>query len=188
MANAIPTIDRMPEAERKKVLDALISGQTLRSISRMTGLSTQAISKYKKKVVLPALRASTYLPNSDQLVDNGQSRAFQHGTVAKDIVRTSPFRDRVESLWQRSAALLDRAEAAASTAQEIASVSTLLNQAHKNLELLGKYTGELEQQATGPSVAIQIVCPAGGGSPRVTGDDALTIDVGGVEIGLKPGR
>jgi hypothetical protein len=48
-----------------------------------------------------------------------------------------------------------------SNGPDVAAMAPLLAQAHANIKLLGELTGELGSTATGPQVAIQIVCPAG---------------------------
>jgi hypothetical protein len=68
-------------------------------------------------------------------------------------VTASPFRDRLEQLWGRT----DRALTQAEQDKELSVIAPLLNQAHKNVELLGRVTGELE--VASPMIAIQIVCP-----------------------------
>ena len=76
--------------------------------------------------------------------------------------------ERLEKLWNRVDRNLDKAKNAVRTRtidgvevweeQGLAAIAPLMNQAHKNLELLGKVTGEIETSA-GANVAIQIVLP-----------------------------
>ena len=81
-----------------------------------------------------------------------------------------------------------KAKAASETTSDFAACATLLNQAHKNIEILGKLTGELTERPSGPSIAIQIVVPAGAQVPSFApgpADDGITYDVTGEEIGIK---
>lgn len=78
----------------------------------------------------------------------------------------SIFRQRLEKLYGRVERTLDKAE----EANELGVVAPLLNQAHKNVELLGKATGELAD-ATAPQVSIQVICPSAPSpelTPRIT--------------------
>ncbi len=199
MANLQPAIDRLPESERKKVLDALIAGETLESIAKRTGISRNAIGRYKRNHLVPALRAATYSPIPDGLTRDSNSQITHRGAIAKEIIRTTPFRERLQSMWERAERVMNQAEAAVRVgtnedgetvfgSQDLSVLAPLMNQAHKNLEMLGKLTGELDQERQGPSIAIQIVCPAGGQTPRVVAnpaDDGAVIEVSGVEIGVK---
>lgn len=63
--------------------------------------------------------------------------------------------------------------------QDVAAIAPLMAQAHKNLELLGRATGELastEQNVTN----VMVVMPntSTGTQPSSQPDDVLTIDIG----------
>jgi hypothetical protein len=77
----------------------------------------------------------------------------------------SMFRQRLEDAYQRIERLLERAE----KSPDITAAAPLLNQAHRNIELLGRTTGELDPQERA-GIAIQIICPStpSNGTPRVT--------------------
>lgn len=93
----------------------------------------------------------------------------------------SIFRSRLEKLHGRIDRTLDKAEEAVrvvdvdgkmvSVGSDLSPMAPLFNAASKNLEMLGRATGELEPVGAG-SVSIQIVCPSAGSPagelPRVS--------------------
>lgn len=119
--------------------------------------------------------------------------------VEKTAPAASTFRDRLEQVYLRIDRHMDRAERAQRVVadpdtgelmpvgEDLKVMAPLINQAHKNIEMLGRATGELEP-AQSNSIAIQIVLPTGGtGVPRIaynappTGgrvgdEDVLTIE------------
>lgn len=84
---------------------------------------------------------------------------------------SSPFRPRLEQLWGVAERTLKRAE----DAENLPAVAPLMAQAHKNLELLGRATGELAERDA-PTVNVIVVCPSGPTAPAEP-DDVLTIDI-----------
>jgi hypothetical protein len=97
-------------------------------------------------------------------------------------------------LWGRTDRALDRAEGAVrvvtdretgelvAVGPDVAAIAPILNQAHRNIEMLGKVTGELEAAAA-VQVAIQIVVPAGQQQPAVNIGQAVEFTA--VEIGTR---
>ena len=87
------------------------------------------------------------------------------------------FRQRLEKLHGRIDRTLDRAEGA----EDITPLAPLFNAASKNLEMLGRATGELEPNA-GMSLSIQIVSPATESRPdqipRITFSSVDQIEAG----------
>jgi hypothetical protein len=73
--------------------------------------------------------------------------------------------------------------------KDLSVMAPLLAQAHKNLEILGRATGELEPQG-GQSLAIQIICPwvspDPNNLPRISysAPDAIEGESDEVEIGV----
>jgi hypothetical protein len=161
-------IENLPEVQRKKVVDALISGVSLRKVGEMAGCSVTAVMAYKKRVVKPALRTAHQVQHFQAVTSLDSQRFQEHAALTRDIVQASPFRERLEKLWDRADKALDKAENAVRTRvvdgvevweeQGLQAIAPLLNQAHKNVELLGRVTGELEV-AAGSNIAIQIVLP-----------------------------
>lgn len=154
-ATSRSVIDNLPEVQRRKVLNAIIEGKSLRAVASIVGCSHTVVQDYKRKVVMPAMKKAQQLQSFQPLPESNAVALQQQASLTRDIVQTSPFRDRLENLWERTTKALDRAE----ETKELAPMAPLLNQAHKNVELLGRVTGELEVQAAA-NVAIQIVMPS----------------------------
>lgn len=102
-------------------------------------------------------------------------------------MRTSPVRERVQSLW----ATTDKAiRKATKKSQHFGVLPGLLNQGHKNVELLAKLTGEISdgRGGGGPAVAVQIVYHGLTAAPEVTIDADGVLNAPGVRIGSKSDR
>jgi hypothetical protein len=69
---------------------------------------------------------------------------------AKENARAEGFRERLETTWSRIEGAMDKAQRAVRTREDgtvedrsLSALPPLFNQAHRNLELLGRATGEL---------------------------------------------
>lgn len=157
-------VDQHPE--KAKIVEQIIAGLPTRTIavSVFPPLHFNAIQRYRTCVVRPMLARAEH-ENRIVIGGNGKKRALTPLSRDPKAIQTvqqsiqdapalSIFRQRLETLHGRIDRGLDRAEAE----KDISPLAPLLNQAHKNLEMLGRATGELEQ-STGTGVSIQIVCP-----------------------------
>lgn len=187
-------IDALPQAERSKVLDRIMNGESNSSIARSLGIHPSTVANYKKRVVHPALRTATQIASVQRNGSECRVLTSQDADTAKQIVISSPFQERLRATWERIERTLDRAENAVQVTEDgdpvgedLAILAPLLNQAHKNLELLGKASGELMDKAAAPSIAIQVVVPASTIARPANHDfdPEGAIDVGSAEIGLK---
>lgn len=168
----------------------MLQGKSSAAIAAEIGCCRQAVDRYRSRVVRPALRTTINRPNLDRHEGDSLVTLSQDVAVAKQAITATPFHDRLQATWTRIERVLDRAEHAVqvtedgdAVGEDLAILAPLLNQAHKNLELLGKASGELQDKAAAPSIAIQIVVPAASVQPRMS--DEGYIDVGGAEIGSK---
>ena len=173
-------IDNLPEIQRQRVFNALMDGKGLREIGRLAGVSAMAVARYKSNVFRPALKQAQQIQALKGFTGDIPTDTKAVATVTRDIVRSSPFRDQLASLKDRTERLLDRAESGIRARDDgkpntadAAACAPLIAQAHKNVELLGRATGELEQ-AAGPQIAVQIVIPASQGVPDAS---APAVDV-----------
>lgn len=161
----MPVIDALPPDQRKAVIDALIAGQSARKVAVMAGVSRQAVDQYKARVILPAV-AAAYKLQSDQVstgdIVRDDSQFKEQSRLAKDVIRGSPLRDRLDIIWTTISASLQEAAAA----KNISGVVELSAVCHANLEMLGTLTGELhvnqQQQGVGGSVQIMLGVPREG--------------------------
>lgn len=204
--------------ERAKIIEQIIAGKTTRSIgaSAVPPVPHSAVQRYKTNVVMPMLRSVEYqnrsllgeplappLPSVTKTASK-QVQAVQQAIQAAPA--QSIFRKRLEDLNGRIVRTLDRAESAVRVTtdkdgnevvigQDISPMAPLFNAASKNLEMLGRATGELEP-AGGSQVSIQIVCPSAPGgdqTPRITFSSIDQIEAaepgededGCLEIGIK---
>ena len=202
-------VDQHPE--KQKIIDGILSGQSVRVIARSVNppIEFNAIQRYKSRIVKPILGRAE---ETERLLGELQAKppaapppkasplAIQKAdTAIQDAPRLSMFRERLEKLWQRADRTLDKAEAAVRVsedhegnavfgARDITPIAPLLNAAHKSLELLGRATGELEPEGR-QSIAIQIICPQApnpGAMPRISyvSADAIDAEDDAVPIGL----
>lgn len=197
------TIDNLPEAERLSIIDELLSGVKMSAIADRLNISRQAVSDYRRKVVGPAVKVARKLqqveqPQRDAPIAIARAHNIEEtskvAALTKQVVQASPFRDRLESLWGRTDRALDRAENAVRTVTDretgelvavgpdVSAIAPILNQAHRNIEMLGKVTGELEAAPT-LQLAIQIVVPA---APQQVSAEPITYTA--VEIGNRNSR
>ena len=152
-------IDKLPETKRQQVINAILEGKSLREVAVLAGVAHTAIARYKRCVVTPAIRQSQKVAAFEQLTTTAveQTQAVAIGT--RNIIACSPFRAQLASLKERTERALDKVER---DDKRLALMAPLIAQGHKNVELLGRATGELEQ-AAGPQIAVQIVIPASQG-------------------------
>jgi hypothetical protein len=206
-------VDQHPE--KQKIIDGILSGQSVRAIARSVNppIEFNAIQRYKTRIVRPILARAE---ENERLMGELQATspatrppkpspvALQKtATAIQDAPRLSIFRQRLEKIWERTDRTLDKAESAVRVgkddegnivfgAQDITPIAPLLAQAHRNAEILGKATGELEAQVAG-SFSIQVICPSTTGAtsadlPRVTYSATPQIEGGDeVEIGVRQG-
>jgi hypothetical protein len=134
-----------------------------------------------------------------QQTERPQMERDQAEQLALEALVAAPalslFRQRLERLHDRVDRALDRAESAVRVIEkdgkmvaagaDLSPIAPLLSQAHRNLEMLGRATGELEPTGSA-SVQIQIICPAAGSSqaPRIVfgSDDGRMIDGSAIEV------
>lgn len=188
--------------QRDKIIRRFMEGDSLRAVGEgiVPPISAMALQRYKSKVIMPILaraqqseslligesgkKQPLVTPNALQKAEKATAQALQDAPVF------SIFRQRLEKLNGLIDRTLTKAESSVRIATDkdgnqvvvgadIGVMAPLLNQAHKNLEILGRATGELEPQGGG-SVSIQILCPAAGTSvdqmPRITFSDVNAIE------------
>ncbi len=184
------SIDSHPQ--RQKIIDALVAEQPYRDIAIWTvpPVSTAALFRFKRKA-LAELAGIPKRSETAPIYDSGGANVT--GSVSRTALtaQSSPFRSRLEQMWGRAERSMDRAETAVRVTmdkesgeylvagQDVAAIAPLMAQAHKNLELLGRATGELastEQNVTN----VMVVMPntSTGTQPSSQPDDVLTIDIG----------
>ncbi len=202
------SVDAHPQ--KSKIVEGILAGKSVRDIA--AGVSPRiaycAVQRYKVNVIKPILtraeessrvlninlgtkQAPVALTTDTQVQQVTQNAAMDRPTL-------SIFRQRLENLHGRIDRSLDKAENAVRVirdkkgeikhiTEDLSPIAPLVSQAHKNLELLGRATGELEPENGSGSVSIQIVCPQSpeNAMPRITYASSDQIELtGGDDIGL----
>jgi hypothetical protein len=168
-------IDGLPQAQRQKVIDALLAGQSLRKVAKLAGVSHTVVDDYKRKVFTPTLNAAQKLNAVKELAQSPQEQVVATTTLTRAVLHSDPLLARIAEHQQT----VDAAIGFACDNEDPKSVAALISTDLKGLELHARLTGRLESQQ-GPSVAIQIVCPAGAQQPTIRPEDGgVTIDITG---------
>ena len=143
-------VDKHPQ--RQLIIDGILAGRSLRAISASITptVSAMALQRYKSLIMKPVLMGKS-APISIP-IQHVAGDSVQSVTRAVTVAESSPVRDRVQATWDR----IDRGLSKAEARGEDIALSPLLSQAHKNIELLGTLTGEL-QQAGSASIQVQLV-------------------------------
>ena len=174
--------------QKDLIVQRILDGVPLRKVGAglVPHVSHSAVQRYKANVINPMLaraaRTEAIIIGKNEDLDRAVSPiAVQNAKEAvqvaiKDAPVVSLFRQRLEKLHSRIDRAMDRAESAVRIStdsdgnevvvgQDLGVLAPLINQAHKNLEMHGRATGELEPTG-GASVAIQIVMGEAG--PRIS--------------------
>lgn len=185
------TIETHPE--RPRIDEAILAGLSVRKVAASVSppLSHTAVQRYKNTVLRPAMRRelaiAKVLGQGKSSIPSELAEVVTDGTVK--ALRASPFRSRLEKLWERTEKGLDRAESAVRTitdrdtgelvavGADVTAIAPLLNQAHKNLEILGQVTGELTRDAQQANQTIYIVTPAVNINTAPAEPEPMVIDV-----------
>lgn len=178
----------------RRIIDGLSIRQVIAGV--VPPVSEMTVHRYKSKVIMPILakagqREGLHIREKDDFVPpvplgvplaSGGNVVERVTSEALNRPVLSVFRQRLEKLNGIIDRTLNKAESSVRIATDkdgnqvvvgadIGVMAPLLNQAHKNVEMLGRATGELEPQGGG-SVSIQILCPAAGTTveqmPRIT--------------------
>jgi hypothetical protein len=129
--------------KRLEIDRALLEGQSLRGIARRTtGLSASSLQRHKADHLVPSL-----------------VKVYQ----AKENARAEGFRERLETTWEAIQGAMDQAQRAVRTHEDgtvedrsLSVLPPLFNQAHRNLELLGRATGELSNDGA-PATNVTLI-------------------------------
>lgn len=164
--------------QRSLIDEAFLANETLRAIqAKITPkVSVMALQRYRTQIILPAVNNAAMVAKlcKSKTLDSKPAIANLTKDVAEKLLQASPFRQRLESLWVRTEKAVTRAETAVRTitdretgelcaaGPDVAAIAPLLNQAHKNLELLGQVTGELVPRSAAPAdltVQLMVMIP-----------------------------
>lgn len=190
------SIDNHPQ--KVKIIDRILAGLPVRDVCRglVPEVSPMTIHRYKANTVKPLLQKMktnadlimTDQPGKHEVVplESDTKAVARVQTVAVDGPSMSLFRRRLEKLYAVAERHIEKAESAVKLDKDgntigvdLAVMAPLLNQAHKNVEMLGRATGELEPQGA-TSVSIQIFSPTSATTveelPRISYADQPSIE------------
>ncbi len=156
----------------------LLAGKSVRWVASQTDppVSFGAIQRYRKKLLGPALkRVAAKLPGVANIPVRtnaaGQVEQPLHAVTGESLAdeRVTPFMGRLEWLWQQASEALQDARWAMRVhtdkdgkvvfdGRDFAAITATLNQAHRNVELLGKATGAFTEQPNVDSPIVSPVC------------------------------
>jgi hypothetical protein len=121
---------------------ALLAGESFRHIAARFDTSTGALQRHKADHLRPSLL-----------------KAYQ----AKENARVEGFRARLETTWDAIQDAMDQAQRAVRIREDgtvedrsVSVLTPLFNQAHRNLELLGRATGELSNDGA-PATNVTLI-------------------------------
>lgn len=134
-------IDNLPGDVRKQIVNDLMAGVSFRKVSLVAGVTPQAIGKYYRKYIKPAMVAAVKAKQFQSDTVTTREQVIETGRLARDIVRASPVRERVDYIWDLATETMRKA----SESNNIAGMVELIDKAHDNIKLLGTLTGELQQ-------------------------------------------
>ena len=121
-------------------LDAgLVGGRSYRDVARQWGVSKDAVARHHRAHVSPALV---------RVVERREARLAERGP--RSVL------ERLETLYERAVGILDRAEGAGQTAQELGALRELRGLA----DSIARITGELKES---PAIAVNVLA-----SPELT--------------------
>src|SRR5262245_50689175 len=121
-----PTCSICRHGARQAIDESLVAGTPYRDVSKRFGVTPSALTRHRKAHLSPALVAVN-------------AERERHGT---DTVA-----DRIEALYRKAAAILQRVDEAGATGQALAAIREL----RSLCELLARITGELDER---PQVAV----------------------------------
>ena len=155
----IRAIDRHPN--RKKIIDAMLAGESDRKVAKMAGVSHVAVNAYRREVLGPQLQTAAKAHKFSKLAEKigtGVPEAGQVAALTQELVKSNLFLERSEVLWKECIdGVLAAKDAVRShykadgtvvlDGRDFTALGTMLNQAHRNLELFGKGAGFLRDDS-----------------------------------------
>lgn len=183
-------IDVIPAHVRENVVDRLIKGQSSRDVAAYLlqqghKISHNAVARYNKLVVQPAIKIGAKLQKIEQLESNAPtdlvSESRQVVDATKQALSASPVLSRVNWLWSEAEANVVDAKADG----DIKNRSSAIMAANKTLENYAKATGDpnfssVPQQGTGGTTVV-VVMPTASDARMAAWQAKQVIDVEPVE-------
>lgn len=182
-------IDTHPK--RDKILEAILSGKSLRTVAKMAGCSHTVVADYKRKVVAPAVRDARKLAASESLPADRREAIAETTNLTKRVIRADPLRERVEKFAKG----LENAftDAMAEDERDLKGVAAVAGAALKAVETAAKleqHPGFVPGLPVGSGIHVHLHVGAAAQpseSPAETGDGEV-ITVEALEVDLDSSR
>lgn len=164
-------IDTHPD--RQKIVDALLSGESLRDIAKMAGISHQSVARYKRSVVPKAIKNARIILQNQPVPETSKEQIALHAEVTKAALIADPYVSAIASKRDR----LTRCLAQAEQKEDFKSVAALDSADTRNLTLLAQLEGRLDSGNTRqPTTQVVVVMPIPQPAPREPGGPIIDVD------------
>lgn len=150
--------------KKQEIIDAILGGMSLRKVGAMAGVSATQVDRFKKEKLLPAMERAQKIAKLEALaesVENNQLSPQRAAELTKAVADVSPgssgalaakWFERHEGLYSKALDLYEKSLAAQRVytdkdgkevfaGQDFSAPTGVLNQLHRNQELLGKAAG-----------------------------------------------
>lgn len=165
------TIDMLPPDKKKRVIDALLSGESLSKVAKMVGISKVQVGVYKNKVVRPAIEMSL---KSRAIKDLPQD-VVEQVKETQDLTRQAAIADPIIAQIERHDADRARLKQIAESKGELRAWSSLDGNDLRSIELTARLTGRLKDTQNTNNTSI-LILPQGQSLPDLP-DDTVVIDM-----------
>lgn len=126
--------------EARNIATALLAGASVRDVAQRYGLTKSTVARHHRLHLLPKLTPAESAPPA-------QLQAIEDHGISQTVLGA------VHDLHRRTLALLTQAEAAS----DRPSAARLIGEARRNLELVGRLTGELDGPTAPQSGSVNVV-------------------------------
>jgi hypothetical protein len=171
-------IDKLPEADRKKVIDALLAQKPLRDIAKAAGCSHTAVQNYRDRVLRPALETARKVNAITAVANSPIDAESDAQRLTRARLATDPFVERVQVLENERARVKGLAEAAG----DLRTWAALDRNDITALELHARLERRLDGGAPTGTTTIAFITLPGGNAGVGQALDEAAIDTTAVEI------
>jgi transcriptional regulator with XRE-family HTH domain len=152
-----PVIETLPPQQKKKVLDAILAGQSLRKVAKLAGVSHTVIADYKRRVVHPALKTAAKIQEVQGIPETGGEIIQESANLTRAVIAADPFVSRIQKQYDH----LDEGYRLAREARDPRAIAAVASADSRANELHAKLEGRLDSQPTGSQVAVVVLPVAG---------------------------
>lgn len=161
--------------KRKEIIDAILSGASLRNVADRYGISNMAVHRYKKNVVAPAVLGRPLHPQvlgANKLATEAVAQVTEARNVAQSAIALAPVLQRIQARAEKREKLLE----AAGGDKDYRGFAALDTCEHRDIRLECELTGLLQNQQA-PSTVINLVCAQVDISAAPVADEGEVLDI-----------